>query len=495
MGAKVPFTKQEAVLLLFYLLEALTGKMRRTEAIARCSADLRRMARTQGMDIAPDYRSPMGIRGRMNDMESAYHGNTEHATRIFIETVALYQQDRAEYRRILQEARDMAKESATLPQKEEMPRPSAATEGRNTLAHKIEELVRTAGIGGLSAAELAARLQGTVTAVKREAKKNIRLVELKERFVHRDAFSDYEEGATGLSKILVKLLEKNTGYTSAPQLYDYARGELPVFLDDNDLHDVRKVYDLAEHLFSKECFDGTRYHFQRKQYISLSDDGIGNRLDLLQKYAEGEDGLLRKADVDDYFARIGMTPPSLYDELSPKSRIPLVLRETGVFLTAQSMGMDEEWQGKMQGALQKLFDDSGDHVVLRRIEPRWYELLPPLPHNLPWTPLLLQSLLMQYGSSLGVRVIRALPNQWPDTLAAMLVSEESEIETFPEAILVILMEEGIEEREFSAEALRQLLVGWGMIGEWELRGNLPKATAEDRRFAWDRKKSQVTIRF
>lgn len=74
------FTKHEAALLLFYLLQVLSGEMLRKEAAEKCSAELRHMAVVQGMTIDSEYRNTVGIRAQMDWMESAYRGKTVRTT-------------------------------------------------------------------------------------------------------------------------------------------------------------------------------------------------------------------------------------------------------------------------------------------------------------------------------------------------------------------------------------------------------------------------------
>ncbi len=149
----------------------------------------------------------------------------------------------------------------------------------------------------------------------------------------------------------------------------------------------------------------------------------------------------------------------------------------------------------VQKALDKLFDDMGDHIVLRDIQPLWFTLLPPLPGGNPWTLLLVQSVLFHYSKKLGgVHTIAALNMQTGDTLQAMLVRGDSEIQTFPDAVVAYLIDDGIEQREFGAEELRQLLVQRGMIAGNEVVWNMHKALGNDSRFLWSSDNQQVIVR-
>lgn len=108
MSVKVPFNGHEAVLLLDAYLSTLDGKITQTEAVKRCSRDLRQMAINKGYEIDATYRSERGIMGRIFKMQSAYRGeNVPKMPKIFKETVNLYRNNRQVYDKILKEAKAM----------------------------------------------------------------------------------------------------------------------------------------------------------------------------------------------------------------------------------------------------------------------------------------------------------------------------------------------------------------------------------------------------
>ena len=156
--------------------------------------------------------------------------------------------------------------------------------------------------------------------------------------------------------------------------------------------------------------------------------------------------------------------------------------------------LNEAWFAKAQQALDKLFSDLGDHIVLRDIQPWWYSLLPALPGDRPWTPLLLQSILGFYSKKLGnAKTICGMASQSKDTLHAMLVSGSSEVQTFSDAVAAWYVDDGITGKRFQAEDLRELLVKRGLLAGSELYGRLHKALANDPRFAWSADNTTVTI--
>lgn len=110
MARQAPFTEYEAVLLLDAFLQAELGAISRKEAIKNCSAALRSMALSNGIEIDSTYRNINGITFQMASMESAYRGKTIRmpATRFFEKTVEMYKTNREEYERILKEAKLMS---------------------------------------------------------------------------------------------------------------------------------------------------------------------------------------------------------------------------------------------------------------------------------------------------------------------------------------------------------------------------------------------------
>ena len=151
----------------------------------------------------------------------------------------------------------------------------------------------------------------------------------------------------------------------------------------------------------------------------------------------------------------------------------------------ESMQIDHEWIEKVKRALNNLFSDVGDHIVIRGIDSYWYEQLPELPKRIGWTPLLLQYVIRFYGAKLGARTIRSDLAKQYDSIDTFLVRENCELQTFGDAIIAYMIDSNIGVRCLQAEQLRQILVDGKLIGEYELRGNLPRAIGNDPRFAWD----------
>lgn len=362
-----------------------------------------------------------------------------------------------------------------------------------SLIGKAEENVLAADLEGITFDDLKIKMGLTMAMLRRVVKYGKHLVEIKEKLYHEDAFVEWEEGAAQLDEHLEKLMEKNNGYVSAAQLYKYAHIEMSMFLNDNDLDDERSVYEMAQHLFEQVHYKGKTYAFTGKMHISRPSDNIGSSFDICCKYAEEQGGVFKFSDLAEHLAALGIKAGNLRNQLRLYTHPDFFYYEEGTLISADSMHIDDEWKETVKNALDKLFRDVGDHIVLREIQPFWFDQLPWLPGGRQWTPLLLQSVLRFWGEEFGARTIIAMDTQGMETLHTMLVQKDSPIQNFGDAVISVLIENGVDRRSFEAEELRQLLAGENLIRGNELIYNMPKALGGDERFSWDAKGENVTI--
>lgn len=364
----------------------------------------------------------------------------------------------------------------------------------NPLISEAEKCVLATQLDGIIIDALQVALHCTTTAVKDAVTNSTHIVSLNGKLFHDEAFVDWEDGAEQLGGILDKLLKLNDGYISAAQLYAYVHTDMQMFLNDNDIDDPVMVYDLARHLFGKLDLHHKGLVFQGN-HISRETVAVRSNLDVMRNFAREQGGIFREEDLVQYLRRVEIKTGNLRGQMHIYDKPIFFFYDVETYITAESMGIDETWLCQTRQALDRLFADMGDHVVLRDIQPWWYTQLPPLPGGRDWTALLLQSVLTHYSKSLGgARTISGLPSQVATTLRAMLVSGESEIQTFADAVIAVLIDDDIGQRRFEAEELRQLLVRRGMIARNELISNMSKALAKDERFLWDADRKVVTVR-
>lgn len=110
MALRIPWDIEEAVLMLDMLLKSIDGKLTRKEAIRQVSEKLRRRAVNRGITIDDIFRNENGITFQMSALEVAYTGKKtklKQPTKLFVETVNLYRNNRELYEEILKEAENV----------------------------------------------------------------------------------------------------------------------------------------------------------------------------------------------------------------------------------------------------------------------------------------------------------------------------------------------------------------------------------------------------
>lgn len=364
----------------------------------------------------------------------------------------------------------------------------------NPILGKMEQIVLQADMDGMSYDDLKDALQITMVLTKQLVAQSTKVVDIKGTLIHEEAFIDWEDGADALETIIEKLMQKNYGYISSTQLFEYARNEMNMFLNDNGIREERAVYDMAQHLFEKVHYHEKVFAFRGKMHISCVDVGISSNLDIYKKYAADQGGVFSFNGLIEYLESIGVSTGNLRNQMRMWAEPIFFFYDYDVIATAEALRIDEDWKKAIKKSLDVLFDDAGDHMILRNIPSIWFERLPAISGNCPWTPLLLQSVLRFYNKELGARTIQALDGQSLETLHTMLVADDSSIQNFGDVVISYLLEQNIERREFEAEELRLLLADGGILHGNELIWNMPKALKQDGRFAWDASGNNVTVK-
>lgn len=360
-------------------------------------------------------------------------------------------------------------------------------------AKKLEELALAADMQGISYDDARDAMHVTMVATKQAAADAEHIVDIKGRLFHEDAFIDWEDGADQLEGLIDKLMQKNGGYISAAQLYEYAKVEMNMFLTDNDLNDERSVYDIATHLFEKKGYHDKHYSFYGKMHISRKDHLVTSNLDIFKNFAAEQGGIFSFDSLVEYLHSIGIASGNLRMQMRIPDEPIFFYYENGILIYADNMHIDDAWISAVKKELAILLTDVGGHIILRAVPDIWLEQLPSLPAGKHWTPLLLQSVLRCYSNDLGAKTIQALSGQSLDTLHTMLVANDSPIQTFGDVVVSYLVENDIAKRSFEAETLRLLLVDAGIIQGNELIWNMPKALSNDERFAWNASGDHVIV--
>ena len=99
---KIPFTFDEAILLLDILLQGKAKGWAQSQVAEVASESLRSFARSRGNSIDDSFRSASGLSGRLRSLSAALNDDTSvPATKAFIDVSQLYKKDPAEFARRL----------------------------------------------------------------------------------------------------------------------------------------------------------------------------------------------------------------------------------------------------------------------------------------------------------------------------------------------------------------------------------------------------------
>ena len=364
------------------------------------------------------------------------------------------------------------------------------------LQKKVERLLLDADLEGMTLETLSDKIpSASMKSLKDIRDSSDKIIVICDYMLHKDALVDLDEAAAKFHDIIELLLTKNDGYVSSAQLFEYARVKMQMFLNDNDIFDEQKIFCIVKFLFDKIGWHEYRYAFSSGRHISrCGSETITSNMDVFKRFARGQGGVFLWSDLLKYLDKVGIKPNNLRVQMEIGTKPIFFYLSSDILITAESMQIDNEWMGKTKSALNKLFNDVGDHIVIRDIDSYWYEQLPELPRRIRWTPVLLQYIINFYGDNLNARTIHTEMTQQYDQKHALLVRKDCEIHTFGDAIIAYIIDNNILERSFQAEQLRHILANGKLIGEFELIGNLPRAIGNDPRFAWDVAGEYVTIR-
>lgn len=117
MSNRVSWNQYEAVLLVDTYVKVRSGVLERNDAVVQLSKSLREYGKANGIEIDDVYRNTNGINMRLSEIERLFNdgkGGLKNTSKLFIETVELYNSDKARFDALLVEARRMTNRMSFL---------------------------------------------------------------------------------------------------------------------------------------------------------------------------------------------------------------------------------------------------------------------------------------------------------------------------------------------------------------------------------------------
>lgn len=299
---RISWDKYESALLFKAYENIASGENFMIEA-AELSNTLRQYAVNSGIEIDDTYRNVNGMNMHLAQVQYLFTEGRKglpSSSKSIREMYKLYQSNYKKYLSILKEAIRLSQSPAGVSEN------ISSDEALSKRISQVESYVMQSDLNGCTVDESAAALELPVLTVKKAVASSMNIIIICDRLIHKGIFVDWGVGADCLQAVLEKLMKKNNGYVSAAQLYDYARLDMAMFINDNNMGDQRKIFDMAEHLFSKEKYHDVHYSFQGKSHITRSQEAINSKLDIIMKYARDEDGFFSEKDLEKYLHTLGI---------------------------------------------------------------------------------------------------------------------------------------------------------------------------------------------
>ena len=358
---------------------------------------------------------------------------------------------------------------------------------------ETEKFILSQGVSGCSVSEIISGINKpglTKRSIIHIIESSNEIVEIsKDLFVHKKNLIDFDEAAEILLRILIKQFGQFDGYSNIMLLFDAARIDLTLFMNDNAFDSETTTYFLAKHLFEKEGFSGYRFVFYGNTHIwEKQPDYELSVKGLLVHQARLAGGFISRQEGEAYFSKIKLGMDSFIQGKLTNEHT-FYLYDTGVYLLAEKIIIDDAWKAQVRRSLDDLFQ-SNAYVIPRDINDLWFNRLPDLPLRLPWTGLLLQELML--CNSLGYKPIFAPLQQGKDTIAAAIVPDGSDLKTFEDIVFIFLRQTIDLPKRMEKDELRLMLRDAGIIKGNELVFKLHKAL-NDYRFSWQDNNNKVFI--
>lgn len=116
-----------------------------------------------------------------------------------------------------------------------MQAPAVISPVSQELIQDVEKVVLDTDLDGIALSDLYGEIHASDYSIREAVSASSKIASLAGKLYHEDAFVDWDDGASQMEQLLEKLMERNDGYVSDTQLYEYVRAEMQMFLNDNGI--------------------------------------------------------------------------------------------------------------------------------------------------------------------------------------------------------------------------------------------------------------------
>jgi hypothetical protein len=246
----------------------------------------------------------------------------------------------------------------------------------------------------------------------------------KDRYIHRLCIIDFDDAAVKLLSILQNQFRQFHGYSNSHILFDAARIDLTMFMNDNDFEAEPQIYFLAKHLFFKEKFSGCHFYFTEGLHIweNQTDFPLNNK-GVLINLAKASGGIIAREETEKYLENLKFSKNIIINKIHDISDSTFYFYTETSYVLSECLQIDDVFIAKMKKALDVFFDDR-DYIIPDDIDEDWFEKLPNLSLGLSWNLLLLQEVI-RYNADIGYKPLFADVDQSPYRLSGAFVKINS----------------------------------------------------------------------
>jgi len=310
-------------------------------------------------------------------------------------------------------------------------------------------------------------------------------------YVHRSCIVDFDEAATKLLIILRNQFRQFYGYSNSRILFDAARIDLAMFMNDNGFDTEQVIFMLAKHLFFKEKYDDYNFFFTENLHIwaKQADFSLNNK-GVLINLAKETSGIITRENAEKYLESLKFPKNIIINKIHDISDSTFYFYEETTYVLSESLQIDSAFIIGIKKSLDKLFDDR-EYIIPRDINEEWFDTLPKLLLGLSWNLLLLQEI-MRYNEEIGYKPLFSDIDQSPYRIAGAFVKVDSVV-TLVDIIYNYTHENlGLPYRD-TTEKYRKLLGKAGFIYGSEWFTGMHKVF-NDPRFAFSNENKNILVR-